>query len=130
MKSLLPLPAAPKDGQRVTLPLLAGSADALVLAQLADGKHLLTIVAATPLEAQRLYDEIGWFAPSWRVHLLPDWETLPYDHFSPHQDLISERLVRPARMASFMALNSFCGSTHCQPCGIHLAAWYSRRRRL
>jgi transcription-repair coupling factor (superfamily II helicase) len=27
------------------------------------------------------------------VHLLPDWETLPYDHFSPHQDLISERLA-------------------------------------
>ncbi|WP_284155286.1 transcription-repair coupling factor [Sulfuricystis multivorans] len=83
----------PKAGQRVALPRLAGSADALALAQLADGKHLLTIVAATPLEAQRLYDEIGWFAPSLRVHLLPDWETLPYDHFSPHQDLISERLA-------------------------------------
>jgi transcription-repair coupling factor (superfamily II helicase) len=27
------------------------------------------------------------------VHLLPDWETLPYDSFSPHQDLISERLA-------------------------------------
>ena len=27
------------------------------------------------------------------MHLLPDWETLPYDHFSPHQDLVSERLA-------------------------------------
>ena len=36
----------------------------------------------------------------------------------------SERLVRPARIASFMALNSFCGSTHCQPCGIHFTCRY------
>ncbi len=27
------------------------------------------------------------------MHLLPDWETLPYDSFSPHQDLVSERLA-------------------------------------
>ena len=26
------------------------------------------------------------------VITLPDWETLPYDYFSPHQDIISERL--------------------------------------
>src|SRR3546814_6749702 len=32
------------------------------------------------------------FAPDLRVRQLPDWETLPYDSFSPHQDLISERL--------------------------------------
>jgi transcription-repair coupling factor (superfamily II helicase) len=25
--------------------------------------------------------------------MLPDWETLPYDHFSPHHDLVSERLA-------------------------------------
>ncbi|MDO9064042.1 MAG: transcription-repair coupling factor [Sulfuricella sp.] len=34
-----------------------------------------------------------YFAPALSVHLLPDWETLPYDQFSPHQDLISERLA-------------------------------------
>jgi len=28
-----------------------------------------------------------------KVNLLPDWETLPYDVFSPHPDLISERLA-------------------------------------
>src|ERR1051325_9441836 len=31
--------------------------------------------------------------PGLRVCLLPDWETLPYDQFSPHQDLVSERLA-------------------------------------
>ncbi|MDR2837824.1 MAG: transcription-repair coupling factor, partial [Azonexus sp.] len=44
-------------------------------------------------DAQRLLEEIPWFAPQLRVRLLPDWETLPYDHFSPHQDLVSERLA-------------------------------------
>ena len=52
------------------------------------------MIAANALEAQRLFEEIPFFAAkALRVHLLPDWETLPYDHFSPHQDLISERLA-------------------------------------
>ncbi|MCF8178102.1 MAG: transcription-repair coupling factor [Sulfuritalea sp.] len=93
MKSLLSLPALPKPGQRLDLPLLAASADALALAQLARPGHLLAVVTASPLEAQRLAEEITWFSPELSVHLLPDWETLPYDHFSPHQDLISERLA-------------------------------------
>jgi transcription-repair coupling factor (superfamily II helicase) len=70
---------------------LYGSSDALALAQLA-AKSPLVVVAANALEAQRLVEEIPFFAPELRVHLLPDWETLPYDHFSPHQDLVSERL--------------------------------------
>ena len=37
-------------------------------------------------------EEIRFFAPQLNTHLLPDWETLPYDHFSPHPDLVSERL--------------------------------------
>ncbi|HEX7455711.1 MAG TPA: transcription-repair coupling factor, partial [Gallionella sp.] len=72
---------------------LTGSSDALALAQYA-GKHApLVLITASALEAQRLVEEIPFFAPKLRVHLLPDWETLPYDHFSPHQDLISERLA-------------------------------------
>ncbi len=72
---------------------LAGSSDALALAQYAEKNSPLVIIAANALEAQRLVEEIPFFAPKLRVHLLPDWETLPYDHFSPHQDLISERLA-------------------------------------
>ena len=90
-------PKLPAAGRRVRSEALAGSADALSLAQLAlscaKERHLLAIVAAAPLAAQRLAEEIPWFAPGLRVALLPDWETLPYDHFSPHQDLISERLA-------------------------------------
>ena len=85
------------SGKRYTLPRPAGSADALLLAQLgarekAAGKPL-AIVTADASDAQRLLDEIAFFAPSLRCALFPDWETLPYDTFSPHQDLISERLA-------------------------------------
>ena len=77
---------------------LTGSSDALALAQYAEKnapptRVPLVIIAANALEAQRLVEEIPFFAPKLQVHLLPDWETLPYDHFSPHQDLISERLA-------------------------------------
>src|SRR6478735_2222066 len=72
---------------------LAGSADALALARLAATDKPLAVIASTALDAQRLVEEIAWFAPGLRVCLLPDWETLPYDQFSPHQDLVSERLA-------------------------------------
>src|SRR5690606_17406958 len=87
---------APVAGQVRTLPDCHGSGDALLLAALAQREaalgRVLAIVAAGAPDAQRLSDEIRWFAPRLRVLLLPDWETLPYDAFSPHQDLISERL--------------------------------------
>ena len=73
----LSLPATPKPGQRADLPPLAASADALAVAGLAHPGKVLAVVAASPLEAQRLAEEVAWFAPNLRVHLLPDWETLP-----------------------------------------------------
>ena len=73
---------------------LAGSADALALAASRGTEHSRSpSISADALDAQRLVEEIAWFAPGLRVCLLPDWETLPYDHFSPHQDLVSERLA-------------------------------------
>ncbi|WP_157269938.1 transcription-repair coupling factor [Azohydromonas aeria] len=84
-------------GKRFTLPRPPGSADALLLArsarQHADAKRLLAIVTADPADAPRLADELAFFEPGLRVAVFPDWETLPYDNFSPHQDLISERLA-------------------------------------
>ena len=84
-------------GKRYTLPRPTGSADALLLARLAQrdkAEHRLTaVVTADAADAQRLLEEIAFFAPELRCVLFPDWETLPYDTFSPHQDLISERLA-------------------------------------
>jgi transcription-repair coupling factor (superfamily II helicase) len=77
----------------VRVPPLHGSSDALFLAEAAARARPLVVVTATAHHAQRLKEEIPFFAPALRVALLPDWETLPYDHFSPHQDLVSERLA-------------------------------------
>jgi transcription-repair coupling factor (superfamily II helicase) len=84
-------------GRRHTMPLPPGSADALLLAHVAEQakaeRRLTAIVTADATDAQRLLDELAFFAPDLRCALFPDWETLPYDAFSPHQDLISERLA-------------------------------------
>jgi len=84
--------ALPRPGNRADLPLLVNAADTLAIAQLATRGRPLLLITANPLDAQRLQEELAWFAPELGTHLLPDWETLPYDSFSPHQDLISERL--------------------------------------
>jgi transcription-repair coupling factor (superfamily II helicase) len=84
-------------GKRFTLPKPHGSSDALLIAHLANrekGKgQRLCVVTEQAQDAQRLLEEIQFFSPSLRCVLFPDWETLPYDPFSPHQDLISERLA-------------------------------------
>ena len=97
------IPDLPDAARRSGAGPFAGSSDALALADLArkavQAKRMVAVISAEPRSAQRLVEEIPWFAPELRVHLLPDWETLPYDHFSPHQDLISERLATLYRAA-------------------------------
>ncbi|GAB3496194.1 transcription-repair coupling factor [Curvibacter fontanus] len=86
-----------QTGKRYTLPRSTGSSDALLLARLAEREQaagrLLAIVCGDATDAQRLIDEIAFFSPDLHCAMFPDWETLPYDTFSPHQDLISERLA-------------------------------------
>jgi len=72
---------------------LAGSSDALALTRLSAAAQPLAVLCADALDAARMLAEIAWLAPQLRVCLLPDWETLPYDNFSPHHDLVSERLA-------------------------------------
>jgi transcription-repair coupling factor (superfamily II helicase) len=94
---MLPLPdLAP--GKRFTLPRPPGSADALLLArfvekQRGEGRKTTAVFTAEPADTQRLFEELAFFAPALRLAEFPDWETLPYDTFSPHEDLISERLA-------------------------------------
>jgi len=86
----------PRVGETLSIGPNAGSADALELAQCAQRSvgegRLMVVVAADATDVERLVEEVAWFAPELRIAGLPDWETLPYDAFSPHQDLISERL--------------------------------------
>ncbi|HEU0200283.1 MAG TPA: DEAD/DEAH box helicase, partial [Burkholderiaceae bacterium] len=91
----LPLPHL-QAGQRFALPLPPGSGDALLLAQLArrEKEHgrPVVILCADALDAQRLIEELPYFETSLTARAFPDWETLPYDILSPHQDLVSQRL--------------------------------------
>ncbi|MGH8751887.1 MAG: transcription-repair coupling factor [Burkholderiales bacterium] len=84
-------PALPLPGQKIRYAGLHGSSDALLLSEIAPKP--LVIITETAQDAQRLLEEIPYFAPGLKINLLPDWETLPYDSFSPHQDLVSERLA-------------------------------------
>src|SRR4051812_20142051 len=79
---------------------LAGSADALALARLAQAEKPLAVISPRPLDAQRRIEDVAGLAPEWRVCLLPAWETLPSAQFSPHQDLVSERLATLFRIQS------------------------------
>ncbi|OGV77645.1 MAG: transcription-repair coupling factor [Methylotenera sp. RIFCSPLOWO2_02_FULL_45_14] len=95
-QTTLPIPSL---GLASRLTLNTSGEDAFTLANLATQikankpSKPLVIISANAFDAQRLLEEIPYFAPSLSVHLLPDWETLPYDQFSPHPDLISERLT-------------------------------------
>ena len=94
----MPLFQLPAPGQRTSTALLHGSSDAPALAALAARARPLLVLTESAWQAQRLLQEIPVFAPQLRVHMLPDWETLPYDHFSPHHDLVSERLATLCQM--------------------------------
>ena len=58
----------------------------------------LLVVTPDSATAQRLEREIPFFAPDAPLHSLPDWETLPYDSFSPHEEIVSARLGTLAQM--------------------------------
>jgi transcription-repair coupling factor (superfamily II helicase) len=87
-------PAIPtKAGDRRFWGALNNSNQALTIASAAQ-KHpgLTLVITKDTLTAQRLEEEIAFFAEELPVLHLPDWEILPYDTFSPHQDIISQRL--------------------------------------
>ncbi len=95
------------SAQRFTLPRPPGSADAALLAALvvrekSQGRRV-SIICAEAFDAQRLLEEMQFFQPELQCVLFPDWETLPYDGFSPHQDLISERLATLWRISQGQA---------------------------
>ncbi len=84
---------APRPGDRTRAGPFHGSSDALAIAELAGSVRPLLAITADASSAQRLQTEIAFFAPTLKTCVFPDWETLPYDTFSPHADLVSERLA-------------------------------------
>ena len=64
----------------------------LALARYLPHKRLKVVLTQDAEQALRLQTAWRFFRPHDTAVFLPDWETLPYEHFSPHQDLVSERL--------------------------------------
>ncbi len=85
----------------------SGSAAALSIANCArQHPGLILVLTENNLQAQRLKSELDFFCAedrqleSFFLEEFPDWETLPYDNFSPHQDIVSLRLEVLTRLKS------------------------------
>ncbi|MEL7291671.1 MAG: transcription-repair coupling factor [Pseudomonadota bacterium] len=92
--SLLNLTAASGAGDKKQIGNLRGAGLALAIAELANKHSAHTLLAVPdPQTALKLQQEIEQFTQQ-EVALFPDWETLPYDNFSPHQEIISDRIAR------------------------------------
>jgi transcription-repair coupling factor (superfamily II helicase) len=91
LKPLLPDASA----VRVRWGQLYGGAAALAIAETArTSRRAMLVIAAGAREAERLRGELEFFVGGeLPVRLFPDWETLPYDLFAPHPDIVSERLA-------------------------------------
>ena len=86
------LPA--RNGEQASWSRLYGSARGLAIAEagLAHTAPVLVITASVHA-ARQLEDEIRFYGGnSLPILSFPDWECLPYDVFSPHQDITSQRL--------------------------------------
>ncbi|MBK7249947.1 MAG: transcription-repair coupling factor [Gammaproteobacteria bacterium] len=93
-RTLLAPPRPDREQPALRWHRLHGSAAALALAEAAaatDRTHVVVVPGARELD--RLSAELAFYAdPALPVLRLPDWEVLPYDVFSPHPDIVSERL--------------------------------------
>ncbi|MCN4144244.1 MAG: transcription-repair coupling factor [Thiohalomonas sp.] len=85
-----------KPGMKSHWGKLYGSALTLATSNLAQqSEQFITLIASDMPSAQKLKYELSFFLAHSDLNILtlPDWETLAYDQFSPHQDIISERLA-------------------------------------
>ena len=90
-------PKLPVPGQsRINWSRLYGSARSLAIANMAmQTQKLIVVVTADMISAVNLINELNIYIKEnslVKIITFPDWETLPYDLFSPYQDIISERL--------------------------------------
>ncbi|MGE4648957.1 MAG: hypothetical protein AAEJ59_12970, partial [Arenicellales bacterium] len=100
----LPFPIqSPIDGNSVVIwDRLPGAALALAIHQVSRQHRHLVVVAESARQLQLLSDEIRFFLSDndKDVCILPGWECLPYDHYSPHPQITSERLKTLTRLIS------------------------------
>ncbi len=83
-------------------PRLPGAALALAIAKASETHQHLLVVGPSPRALQLLQDEICFFLSGQHesICVLPGWECLPYDHYSPHPEITSQRLQTLSRLAA------------------------------
>ena len=100
----------PIGNAKASVKCLDGASDTLALVDIARRckavSRLCTIITAEAFDMIRLAEELRWLAPDLNTVVFPDWETLPYDTMSPHEDLVSERLETLYRIATVDAEKS------------------------
>ena len=81
---------------------LYGSARGLAIVQAARrASGPVLVMTADVRAALQIEQELRFFAAAGAglpILPFPDWESLPYDAFSPHQDIISQRLATLSRL--------------------------------
>lgn len=83
----------PKAGQKsIWVDFSMGSLPLLLQQNLSTTKQFILYLTTSVEDALRLQEAWAFFSPDSKTAFLPDWETLPYEHLSPSQDLTSERL--------------------------------------
>ncbi|WP_434777558.1 transcription-repair coupling factor [Neisseria sp. Ec49-e6-T10] len=82
-----------KPMSRTELPIISEGVDAYFLSKNFEKNQKYLILTENAKQALRLKDELQFYLPQYQISYFPDWEILPYDQFSPQQDLISERLA-------------------------------------
>ena len=102
------------------------------LARDLSGKHVHLIVAPDSISAQYCYETLKfWLDRQDGIYWFSDWETLPYDQYTPHPDLVSERLrvlaELPTRQSAILVVpvsalrQRLCPQKHLDRFGIHIA---------
>lgn len=81
-----------KAGEKRWVGSLLGSSAALLFKEIAvQHSSLLVVVARNNQHVAQLESELEFYGI--KPTIFPDWEILPYDRLSPHQDIVSERLA-------------------------------------
>jgi transcription-repair coupling factor (superfamily II helicase) len=97
-------PFPEKPGQYLTWGNLHGASIGLALSNIIEqANRPVVVIAPDTLTATRLEYELQFFHQGQPIIHFPDWETLPYDYFSPHHDIISERLTALSKVPRLTA---------------------------
>ena len=85
---------ATKPSQKLHWRKLLGSSSSLAVAEVAKNNGPILYICSQTQNIRQVHNELGFFLNGeLPIYRFPDWECLPYDRFSPHPDIISQRLL-------------------------------------